>query len=285
MSMYDPLHTLLLVAIGGLVLVCPICERRSKASECLSALLEWWFAAALERARYYIPPAQRAAIEGSILAVLGSGVEPGVAFFVSPTKALTAAHHLQAFGSRHLRVVTCVRTSDSARLTFDVLHCDTALGCAVLQLRQGQPPSQHFLTVPRAIGVAEGERDLFLVACNIRMAAGALQVASVGIAWHCARLVRLQPHSFLYDSPPFDGDTGGAIVVASTGAVIGLHRELVSAARERTGAGGRLQAEEHSWASLIQEASVGCVAVRTDSEGVRRMLGVETRGWQARLWG
>ena len=55
-----------------------------------------------EEVRYDIPPARRATIEGSILAVLrGAGAgeaEAGVAFFVSPTTAITVAHNLGVAG-------------------------------------------------------------------------------------------------------------------------------------------------------------------------------------------
>jgi hypothetical protein len=87
--------------------------------------------------------------------------------------------------------------------------------------------------------------------------------------------VKTHQHNFLYDSLPFDGDSGGAIVIAQTGAVIGLHKELVNAAREiieHKQVGDRLNAMELSLQSLIRGNSVGCVAVRTDSEEVRKML-------------
>lgn len=208
--------------------------------------------------------------------VRGGVEEAGVAFFISPARALTAARNLRAPSGRHQRVATCVRCSDGVRLTFDVTHCNAALDFAVLELRQGQPPSQHFLTVPREAGVSQGERSVFLVTCNIRMAAEVPDVASLGVAWHHTRVVKLHTHSLLYESPAFDGDTGGAIVVARTGVVIGLHRELVHAARERIehkgGVGDRLNAAELSLQSLIRGTAVGCVAVRTDSEDVQRVL-------------
>ena len=58
------------------------------------------------------PPARRATIEASILAILRDGVEAGVAFFVSPTMALTVAHNLRVGASaRHVKGITCVRPS------------------------------------------------------------------------------------------------------------------------------------------------------------------------------
>jgi S1-C subfamily serine protease len=234
-----------------------------------------------EEVRYDVPPARRATIEGSILAVLrGAGAgeaEAGVAFFVSPTTALTVAHNLSVAGSvrRHLTRVTCVRPGDGARFTFDVGALDADLDFAVLRLRTGAA-SAHFLTVSRSIGIAAGDRGVFLVTCNIRLAAEAPDAASVGVAWHHARVVRFHPHNFLYDAPPFDGDSGGAIVVARTGEVIGLHKELVNAAREllehKATVGERLNRVEASVQSLIRGSSFGCVGVRLDSDVARGLL-------------
>jgi hypothetical protein len=235
-----------------------------------------------DEVRYDIPPARRATIEGSILAVLrGAGeAEAGAAFFISSTAALTAARNLLlASGSRrgHLKKVTCVRPSDGARFTFDVAALDADLDFAVLRLCVGAP-SAHFLTVSRSIGVAAGDKGVFLVTCNIRMAAEVPDddVASVGVAWHHARVVRIHPHSFLYDSPPFDGDAGGAVVVARTGEVIGLHKELVNAAREllehKVTVGERLSRVEVSVQSLIKGTSFGCIGVRLDSDLARGLI-------------
>lgn len=222
--------------------------------------------------RYDIPPSRRAAIEGSILAVLRGSAEAGVAFFVSPTTALTAARNLRAGGatSRFAKTAACVRPeSGGARLVFDVVALEAALDFAVLRLRAGQPPSPHFLELPAAGGFATtasapGEKGVFLVTCNIRVAAEAPEAATVGVAWHHARVVRLHPQHVLYDAQAFDGDSGGALVIARSGVVIGLHRELVNAAREllehKGSAGERLNAVEQSVQSLIRGTSFGCIA-------------------------
>ena len=250
-------------------------ERRARALLALVAELR-------EEVRYDIPPARRAAIEGSILAVFrGAGrdaAEAGVAFFVSPTAALTVAHNLGVAGSarRHVGKVACVRPSDGARFAFDVVALDADLDCAVLRLRTGAP-SAHFLTVSRGgIGVAAGDEGAFLVACNVRMAAEAPDAASVCAAWHRARVVRVHPHTFLYDAPSFNGDSDGAIIVARTGDVIGLHKELANAAREllkhKATVGERLSRVEASVQSLIKGSSSGCVGVRLDCDVARSLL-------------
>lgn len=158
---------------------------------------------------------------------------------------------------------------------FDVAALNAALDVAVLRLTSGQRPSPHFLAVPRSIE-ASTESSLFLVTCNLRMAAEAPDVTSVGVATHKARVVLVHAHTILYDAPAFDGDSGGATVVARTGVVIGLHRELVNAARElieqKRDLGERLDGFEASLRSLIRGTAFGCVGVRVDCDVVRDLL-------------
>jgi hypothetical protein len=70
-----------------------------------------------DEVRYEMTPTQRARIEGSILAILSVGKAVGVAFFVSPTTALTVAHNLahRGKGIKYLKTVTCVRTESGER--------------------------------------------------------------------------------------------------------------------------------------------------------------------------
>ena len=229
-----------------------------------------------EEVRFDIPPARRAAVEGSILAVVRSGDEASVAFFVSPTVALTAARNLTASSSRRrAAAVECVRPADGARLQFDIAAFDAPLDVAVLRLRAGEPPSPHFLAIPARMP-AVGANGLYLVTCNIRMAAELPGVASIGVTWHGARLTRLHARHFLYDAMAFDGDSGGAVVVARTGEVFGLHTEIVNAAREllqrKEAVGDRLNNVELSVKSLIRGTAFGCLGVRLDCDAARRMI-------------
>jgi len=229
-----------------------------------------------EEVRYDIPPARRAAVEGSILAVVRGGAEAGVAFFVSPTVALTAAHNVQASSSRRrAAAVECVRPSDGTRLYFNIASFDAALDVAVLRLRAGEPASPHYLAVSLSMP-AVGANGLYLVTCNIRMAAELPGVASVNVAWHGARITHLHSRHFLYDAVAFDGDSGGAVVVARTGEVFGLHTGIVNAAREllerKEAVGERLNNVELSVKSLIRGTAFGCLGVRLDSDAARRMI-------------
>jgi hypothetical protein len=231
-----------------------------------------------EEARYEMTPAQRARIDGSILAVVRGGRAVGAAFFVSPTAALTAARNLELGAPRatHATTVSCARAEGGERLAFDVAALDAELGVAVLVLARGQRASAHFLTVPRDLGAAAHASGLFFVTCGLDAAADARDAAALGVATHTARVVRAHARGLLLDAPTFDGDSGGAVVVARTGVVIALHRELVSAAREgleqKTGVGERLGAFERSLQSLIRGAACGCVGVRLDCREVRDLL-------------
>lgn len=236
-----------------------------------------------DEVRYDIPPSRRQTIEGSILTVMrssgagaGAKAEPaGVAFFVSGTCALTAWHTLTL--KRGRKQVTCVRASDRKTFEFDVVASDDALDIAVLRLRPDQPASTAFLTVPaHGAPPPAGDKGTFLVTCNIAMADEAPDVNSVGIAWHSARIVRYHGRHFMYDAQAFNGDSGGAIVVARTGEVIGLHQELVSHAREliehAEDTDEQLNAIMVSIKSLIRSSAFGCVGLRLDDPAVVGVL-------------
>ena len=66
----------------------------------------------------------------------------------------------------------------------------------MLRLLAGERPSGHFLTVPPTMDpAAPGEKGVFLVACNIRMATEVPDVAGVSVAWPRA-------HRWLAPAPP-----------------------------------------------------------------------------------
>jgi len=270
-------HVLLVAVIGLLAILISLVLETRKAARLAEAQLRQELQGLTEEVRYEISPTQRARIEGSILAVLRDGKPVGVAFFVSPSTALTVAHNLEVqTTAKHVKTVTCFRAESGERFVFAVAALDAKLDVAVLRLSRGQRTSAFFLTIPRSIVEASNESGLFFVTCNIRMADEAPDATSLGVATHKARVIRLHPHNILYDAPAFDGDSGGAIVVARTGIVIGLHRELVNAAREiigqKTGLGKRLDAFEVSLNSLIRGTSFGCVGVRLDCDIVQRLL-------------
>lgn len=131
------------------------------------------------------------------------------------------------------------------------------------------PDSAHHLTIPNHVGVLAGEAGLFLVTCNIAMAKAVPHATSVGVAWFQAVVSKLHNRHFMYVADTFDGDSGGAIVIARTGEVIGLHQELVNRRKDlieqHVSIGKRLTAAEASIKSLVENSTKGCVGLRMDT--------------------
>lgn len=228
--------------------------------------------------RYDILPSRRAAIKGSIVAILRNHKEVGVAFFISPTMALTAAHNLLArpTGTSLVSSVLCQRPDgDGEAFTFDVAAHDTSLDFAVLRLRKDERPSQHYLP-PQNWNEVQDDKGMFLVTCNIRLALEASDITRVSVTIRPAYVTNVHPHHLLYDAQAFDGDSGGAVVIGRSGKVVGLHKELVNAARElirqKEDAGERLKSIEVSVKSLIVGSSHGCIGVRVDSDTASRLI-------------
>jgi hypothetical protein len=232
--------------------------------------------------RYEIPPARRLAIENSILAIMYRDGKhdrcAGVAFFVSPTVAITVEHALNKRAKR----VTCVRPADNARLVFEVLSRNPELDFAVLRLVSGQPVSPHHLPIPRRVELNGDpglkDDDVFLVSCNISTAEGIPGVKSLGLSWHLARFIRSHANHFVYHCRAFSGETDGSIVVArGTGDLVGFHRELVNQAREQIEhterANRRLTDVQASVKSLINGKTLGgFIGIRADAEELKRLL-------------
>jgi hypothetical protein len=232
-----------------------------------------------EEVRYDIPPARRAVIKRSIVTILRGGSEMGVAFFISPTVAITVAHNLLlASKAGLLRRVICVHPNDKEKrvFTFDVVAFDIALDFAVLRLQMNERPSAHHLTL-RAANEAEGHNGVvFFVTCNILLAKEARGITHVNITIRRAHITKIHGHHLLYGAHAFDGDSAGAVVIGRRGEVIGLHMTLVNAAREllqrKEGAGEQLEAIELSVKSLIAGTALGCIGVRVESETARELI-------------
>jgi hypothetical protein len=275
----DVNNVIVILALFILILILIRVDRRVQSLDGRVHSLDGRMSQIQEEVRYDIPPARRITIENAILIVLrgrrkGMGQEAGVAFFVSPTTALTVAHNLP----KGARTVVCVRNTDKARFVFNITHSEKELDFAVLQLAPDQPAVQHFLTIPEHVNTVAGEKGIVLVTCNIRPAKEAPEATTVGVAWQPAAVVRMDhPRHFVFYSQTFDGDSGGAIVVGRTGAVIGLHQLLVNQAEElvnhKLDVGERLNAVERSVKSLISGNALGCVGLRVDAAEVRAALG------------
>jgi hypothetical protein len=218
------------------------------------------------------------------VAILRNRKEVGVAFFISPTMALTAAHNQVARpgGTSLVSSVVCQRPDGGREaFTFDVAAHDTSLDFAVLRLQKGERPSQHYLP-PHKLDEVQDDKGVFLVTCNIRLALEASGTTRVSVTIRPAYVTNVHPHHLLYDAQAFDGDSGGAVVIGRSGKVVGLHKELVNAARElirqKEDVGERLKSIEASVKSLIEGSSHGCIGVRVDSDTACRLIHAAEQG-------
>lgn len=175
----DVHSTLLFAILIGLVFGLVSLSYRLRKMEAHVVAVDERLAVIGKEVRYEIPPSMRRRIERSILGVERRGVVVGVAFFISPSVALTVAHNLTP-----AHTVYCERFESHAsdategdggggeRLHFDVAHRDKILDFAVLRLRAGQSLARGYLSLPASDApLPVGEKGIFLVTCNLRTAA------------------------------------------------------------------------------------------------------------------
>ena len=110
--------------------------------------------------------------------------------------------------------------------------------------------------------------------------AGARAHGSVSVAWPTRALCDFTRTTSSTTRRPLTAARAAAIVVARTGEVIGLHKELVNTAREllkhKATVGERLNRVEVSVKSLIKGSSFGSICVRLDSDIARSLLDAAT---------
>ncbi|KAH9244346.1 hypothetical protein BASA81_018242 [Batrachochytrium salamandrivorans] len=223
------------------------------------------------------PPAARGNpnLSPSIYAVLSGDVPIGVAFFVSPTRALTALHNLipiietdplddSAVFQLASSLEVILKRDDGSTLQVKVVACNKQYDYAVLG---SAVPVKHFLTIGPAPDILDLE-ECILLTWGIGLA-DELET-DPGFTVHQARIMRQSAHHITYDAETFDGDCGGALILTRNCTVIGMHQETVNRARERK----RLNLEdkrsdkqrmEDSVDSLIASSSKGAVALRLDA--------------------
>jgi hypothetical protein len=231
-----------------------------------------------EDIRYDIPPSRRTLIKGSIVVILRNRRKVGVAFFISPTVALTAAHNLtaRAGASALVSTVVCQRPDgDKEALTFDVAAHDTLLDFAVLRLQKTERPSRHYLPIHN-LNDEEVHKGVFFATCHISEALEAIDNTCVSVTIREVYITKVHSHLLRYDAHAFNGDSDGAVVIMRSGKIVGLHKELVNAAREvirqKDDVGIRLNSIEESVKSLIAGTTHGCIGVRVDSKIAHELI-------------
>lgn len=229
-----------------------------------------------EDLRYDIPPSRRANIKGSIVVIIRDQKKVGVAFFITPTVALTAAHNLTiCAGSTLVKTVVCQRPNGARKIcNFDVAAYDLSLDIAVLHLRKAETPSLHFIPI---INLEEDQDDkgLFLATCHIHSERETSDTR-LSVIFRRAHFIDEHKNHLHYDAPNFNGDSDGAVVIGRSGKVLGLHKELASAAREfirhKEGVEEPLNLNDLSVKTLIAGSFCGCIGVRVDSNTVRNLI-------------
>ncbi|KAH9261194.1 hypothetical protein BASA81_000898 [Batrachochytrium salamandrivorans] len=210
----------------------------------------------------------------SIYAVLDDNIPIGVAFYISPTRALTALHSLIPISTtdplensavfqlaRSLEVT--LKREDGSLLKVKVVRCDKKYDYALLE---SAAPVEHFLKVGPAPPPGT-LRECFLLTWDIGLAQE--RKVAPGFSVHRATVSRLSTHHIAYDANTFDGDCGGALILKQDFTVIGMHQETINRALElerlTNDFGGRLSDGENSVESLIRGLSSGAMGLRLEA--------------------
>lgn len=204
-----------------------------------------------------------------------------VAFFVSPTRAVTALHTLTVHDGEpgdvvKLRAVLLRSPSIERSVSMRVVHVDVRLDYAVMV-----PMDPSFLAAAHLTVCSDAEvvrtKPLVLLTLRVKLAEKERAVAAVdggdpmaGISFtlnttQC--MSSLFPDRFEYTAQAFAGDSGGAVVVSRSGEVVGLHVEIVNTTehpQKRAKAKDTSDELMSSVSSLVSNPAHMCVAARLD---------------------
>ncbi len=121
-------------------------------------------------------------------------------------------------------------------------------------------------------------KDFLLLHCSIRLHREAPEAVDIGVGATAADVIRVKHggHHFTYAAMTFDGDSGGAVILAENCEVVGIHQSTVNAAVELLEQAESLQeqltAAQQSIKSLVGSTSSGAVALRVDIQEISRYL-------------
>ena len=175
-------------------------------------------------------------VEKSIYGVLNQGrFFCGVAFFISPTRALTCRHTLSAernFGKKNPKTVQIVSVGD-VEIEMKVADSNEDFDFAYLDATDSNFKSSFLKIAP--IPKNPQFVDLFMLHWSFEYANRYKLIAGFKpkCATHLAHIVLVTDHHFAYDTVSYGGDSGGAIILKKTGEVIGMHLETMNSAIER----------------------------------------------------
>jgi hypothetical protein len=153
----------------------------------------------------------------------------GVAFFISPTRVLTACHNLspeEISGSAEV----ALKSKENRTVLCKVAKCDTVVDYAVLQpisfiskwyLEIGQTPLES------------GDCELITLGVEIKNQLPPGQVLRNFLTTHKGSIMNSTGDYIVLNAPTWKGDCGGALMFGSSRRVIGMHTEGFNAAREK----------------------------------------------------
>lgn len=169
----------------------------------------------------------------------------GVAFFISSSRALTAAHNLQILSFDEDGKVICddsghevfimleiatLRNFNNVKVNMKVTKYDDGmLDYAVLDAVDRTFSSPHFAIAPRPMNVVVAG-ECKLVSFGIGMA-NELDDFTPMITVETACLNSMAAHRVTYSAVAHRGDSGGALLVKNTGEVIAMHQMAVNQAK------------------------------------------------------
>jgi hypothetical protein len=199
----------------------------------------------------------------------------GVGFFIENNKVVTCAHNFPPLNGivnndiNKLVIEAEIHSGQVIKLSlfgfsnaddYDVAIFETEYNSAH-HLKIGPPPEDDARLAITSFGIGlTNAVDRDNVMCQHFMVIQGI-------------LISISSHYIVYESNLFSGDSGGAVICASDGVVIGLHLETVNEAHDKNETRKITVVEvNESVNSLISGLSQGFVALRLDSDLIWNIL-------------
>jgi hypothetical protein len=180
--------------------------------------------------RYKLVPESIPRVKASVYLFLDTDSSPiGVAFFISPRRAITCEHNLKGYAetedmqvtSQYSNVKLTIQDSKGTDVLVRVISFDAEKDYAILE--PIDPTfSSEYLEITE-VG-DETEVEYFtLVTYQVTLAKELkCDKFKLSIAFHTASVYQVTDNHFIYEAQTFSGDSGGAIILSSNGKVLGM---------------------------------------------------------------
>lgn len=239
----------------------------------------------VEDLNYVIPPRFVTQLQRSSVLFLSDRLESiGVGIFISSTRVITAFHiikdHYKAKSRGNYKFVPIkgkylvdIDSKIVVTQDFRVIASDNKRDLVVLDLVSR--PSHHTFCPLPAIGAMDNLPHTTRFVVTSFTTALAKQVPDMideSFAVIPANFVKATVNFCAYHSSLFSGDSGGAVILASTGDLLCLHLETVNEANEKLRKDATPKEVVDSINSLVSGLSSGFVGLRLDSEDVQNFI-------------